>query len=54
MISPISGAIFEKRLIEKYIQENGIDPISGKEITVEELVEIKSLLPSKMAAFISF
>lgn len=44
VLSPISGAIFEKRLIEKYIQENGVDPISGKEMTIEELIEIKSLL----------
>jgi pre-mRNA-processing factor 19 len=32
VISPISGAIFEKKLIEKYIQENGVDSISGKKI----------------------
>lgn len=44
MISPSSGAIFERRLVEKYIQENGIDPISGKEISVDELIEIKSKL----------
>lgn len=43
VISPSSGAIFERRLIEKYLQENGVDPISGKDMTVEELIEIKSL-----------
>lgn len=45
VISPSSGAIFERRLIEKYLQENGVDPISGKDMTVEELIEIKSLYP---------
>lgn len=44
MVSPSSGAIFEKRIIEKYIQENGVDPISGKELTMEDLIEIKSEL----------
>lgn len=43
VISPSSGAIFERRLIEKYIQENGVDPITGKDLTADELIEIKSL-----------
>lgn len=43
VLSPSSGAIFERRLIEKYVQENGVDPISGKDMSVEELIEIKSL-----------
>lgn len=42
VISPLSGAIFEKRIIEKYILENGCDPITGKELRVDELIEIKS------------
>ncbi|XP_074109507.1 pre-mRNA processing factor 19 [Cotesia typhae] len=42
VISPISGHIFEKRLIEKYITENGVDPINGKELTIEQLIEIKA------------
>lgn len=42
VISPLSGAIFERRIIEKYILENGCDPITGKELKAEELIEIKS------------
>lgn len=42
VISPCSGSIFEKRLIEKYISENGCDPINGKDMTIEELIEIKA------------
>ncbi|GLV35956.1 Pre-RNA processing factor 19 [Carabus blaptoides fortunei] len=42
VVSPSSGAIFEKRIIEKYIIENGVDPISGKDLKAEELIEIKT------------
>ncbi|XP_043470589.1 pre-mRNA-processing factor 19 [Leptopilina heterotoma] len=42
VISPVSGAIFEKRLIEKYLLDNGIDPISRKELTIDQLIEIKT------------
>lgn len=42
VISPHSGAIFEKRIIEKYLLENGCDPITGKEMKAEELIELKT------------
>jgi hypothetical protein len=42
VVSPVSGAVFERRLIEKYIADNGVDPINGKELTAEQLIEIKS------------
>lgn len=42
VISPHSGAIFERRIIEKYLLENGCDPITGKEMKVEELIEVKA------------
>lgn len=42
VLSPVSGSIFEKRLIEKYITENGVDPINGKELTIEQLITITS------------
>lgn len=37
-----AGAVFEKRLIEKYIAENGKDPVSGEELDPEDLLPIKS------------
>lgn len=33
--------MFERRIIEKYLLENGCDPISGKEMKFEELIELK-------------
>ncbi|KAB8360810.1 hypothetical protein FH972_024544 [Carpinus fangiana] len=37
-----TGNIFEKRLIEAYIQENGRDPVTGEELSVEDLVDLKT------------
>lgn len=42
MVSPVSGQIFERRLIEKYLSENGSDPVSGEPLTAEQLVEVKA------------
>ena len=43
VISTVSGAIFERRLIEKYIGETGTDPTNGQELTVEQLIDIKGI-----------
>ncbi|XP_031574235.1 pre-mRNA-processing factor 19-like [Actinia tenebrosa] len=40
-LSPVSGHVFEKRLIEKYIAENGTDPITGEALAEEQLIDIK-------------
>merc|ERR1711977_380799 len=37
-----SGNVFEKRLIESYIADNGKDPVTGEELTLEDLVELKT------------
>lgn len=58
-----SGSIYEKRLIEKYIEENGKDPISGEELSLDDLLSLKTerlvtprpptltSIPSMLAAF---
>ena len=41
VICPISGHIYERRLIEKYIRENGTEPMTGEKLTIDMLVDIK-------------
>jgi len=33
--------VFERRLVVKYIEENGVDPINGEPLDVQQLLEIK-------------
>ncbi|KAK0139812.1 Pre-mRNA-processing factor 19 [Merluccius polli] len=40
-VSPVSSQVFERRLIEKYIAENGTDPMNGQPLSEEQLVDIK-------------
>lgn len=34
--------MFERRLIEKFVLENGTDPINGEELTEDQLIDLKS------------
>lgn len=36
------GTVYEKRLIESYIAENGRDPVNGEELGVDDLVELRT------------
>merc|ERR1711962_1911805 len=42
VVSPASGQVFEKRLVEKYIQENGVDPSNQQPLSAEDLIELKA------------
>lgn len=42
VVSPRSGHVFERRLIEKYLVENGTDPIDQQPLAPEELIDIKT------------
>jgi len=55
VVSPVSGSIYERRLIEKYIAENGTDPMNGEKLNASELVDIKSkiLFPMLESNFVS-
>lgn len=41
VLSPVSNHVFEKRLVVKFIQQNGTDPINGEPLTEDDLLEIK-------------
>jgi len=41
VVSPVSGQVYERRLIEKYINESGVDPINKEALSVEQLIEVK-------------
>ena len=38
----LAGNVFEKRLIDAYISENGKDPVTGEDLTVDDLVDLKT------------
>ncbi|KAI0976466.1 WD40-repeat-containing domain protein [Xylaria arbuscula] len=42
VVSKLSGSVFEKRLIEKYIEENGKDPVSGEDLALDDLLPIET------------
>jgi len=37
----LPGNVFERRLIEQYIRENGTDPVNGEDLAVEDLLDLK-------------
>jgi pre-mRNA-processing factor 19 len=42
VLSPVSGRVFERRLVTKWVQDNGTDPVSGEPLSVEQLVTINA------------
>ncbi|WVN85393.1 uncharacterized protein L203_100539 [Cryptococcus depauperatus CBS 7841] len=42
VVSRTSGVVYEKALIERYIEENGTDPISGEPLSKEDLIDVKA------------
>lgn len=41
VLSAVSNHVFEKRLILKYVQQTGLDPVNGKPLNEDQLIEIK-------------
>ncbi len=42
VVSSKSGKVYERRLIVKYITENGTDPITGDKLEESDLISIKA------------
>lgn len=42
VVSSKSGHVYERRLILKYIQENGTDPVTGEKLEEGDLVSVKA------------
>jgi len=42
VLSPVSGYIYEKRLLLKYLNENGTDPMNNQALNPEQLIEVKT------------
>ena len=42
VVSSKTGHVYERRLIAKYIAENGTDPISGEKLEENDLISIKA------------
>ena len=42
VVSVKSGCVYERRLILKYITENGTDPITGEKLDENDLVTVKA------------
>ncbi|KAI0308034.1 WD40 repeat-like protein [Multifurca ochricompacta] len=42
VISTKSGHVYERRLVQKYITENGTDPITGEKLEESDLVAVKA------------
>lgn len=42
VVSRKSGQVFEKRLIEAYISEHGKEPVTGEDLSVDDLVQLRT------------
>lgn len=43
VLSPVSGCIYEKRLIIKYLHESPSDPVNGKPLSEDQLIDVKGI-----------
>ena len=51
VVSNKSGHIYERRLITKYITENGTDPLTGEKLEESDLISLKASMFSFSTRF---
>ena len=44
VVSPVSGRVFERRLLAKWVQDNGTDPVNGEPLSGDQLITINGIL----------
>lgn len=54
VVSKTSGGLFEKRLIVKYINENGTDPTTGEKLEEADLIDVKACKSSGTLSLVVF
>ena len=54
VVSSKSGHVYERRLILKYINENGTDPLTGEKLEEGDLITIKASASSIIALNICY
>lgn len=42
VVSTKSGHVYERRLVQKYVTENGTDPVTGEKLEESDLVSVKA------------
>lgn len=47
VLSPASGRVFEKRLITKWVQDNGTDPVNGEPLSLDNLIAINGRVAAR-------
>ncbi|XP_074603378.1 pre-mRNA processing factor 19 [Brevipalpus obovatus] len=50
VVSKLSGAIFEKRIIKKFIAEHGTDPVTNEPLTEDMLIDVRIPESTKVKA----
>lgn len=48
VLSPVSGCIYEKRLIIKYLSDSRTDPVTGQPLTEDQLIDVKGIRISQL------